>query len=282
MDPRYVLVGVDDRMDAVAAARFGAEEAAARGLGLMLAYGYAGMPVRAQSPGGPAIDRLRRATAAVHRVAEHLVLPAEMALETTVEDAAPLELLGRLAERADRIVIGQHHLSVRERIPDPSLGTQLADVVSCPVLIVPAQPRARRGRPPVVVALDGETDAGAALELAFEQAERRQLMLLALHAAPLHTLRSSHQGDERDLAEILAGWKADHPDVTVQTLVSAADPSDLIVQASRNAAVMVIGRPRQRQLGGWSRSVAGAVVKLARCPLVIAPSRSHDPVVQPA
>lgn len=269
MRARYVLVGVDDRPDAVWAGRFGADQAVARGLGLMLAYGYAAMPVLAQTPGGPDTDRLRRATAAVQKVASQIVPPAAPAIETVVDDSLPLDLLARLAGDADRIVIGQHHLTMRERIPDPSLASQLADVVRCPLVVVPSEPRLRDKQSPVVVALDGETDAHSALEIAFDEAERRQAMVLALHAAPLASLRSGHADDERDLAEILAGRKADHPDLPVRAVVSAADPSDLIVKASRDAAVLVVGRPHDPHRAAWSRSVAGAVLKLARCPLII-------------
>lgn len=273
MGDRCVLVGVDDRTGAVDAARFGAEEAASRGSSLMLAYGYAALPADPAVPGGPAADRLRRAEAAVRQVAQRLVVPAAMRIRSRVEDVTPLELLSRLAADADLIVIGQHHLSVRERVPDPSLGSRLADRVDCPVAVVPLPRRRERVvRPPVVVALDGETSAQAALEIAFEEADRRQLMLLALHAAPLEELHADLAGDERDLAEILAGWKADHPDVVVRTLVTPAEPTELIIQASRNAALMIVGRPHEPHRGAWSRSVAGAVLKLARCPLMIAPT----------
>jgi nucleotide-binding universal stress UspA family protein len=195
-----------------------------------------------------------------------------MAIETVVEDSTPFDLLTRLGADAAQVVLGQHHLSIRERIPDASLGSELAAALDCPVVIVPpGLPGNHGARPPVVVALDGETDAHAALEIAFDEAELRRLMVIALHAAPLATLPSHTTDDERDLAEILAGWKADHPDVVVQTLVTPAEPTELIIQASRNAALMVVGRPHEPGLGAWSRSVAGAVLKLAHCPLVIAP-----------
>jgi nucleotide-binding universal stress UspA family protein len=235
------------------------------------------MPVLARTPNGPDADRLRRATAVVDAVASQITGSAVPAIETVVDDTVPLDLLSRLAGEADRILIGQHHLTMWERIPDSSLASQLADVVHCPVVVVPREPRARRDRSPVVVALDGEVDAHGALGIAFDEAERRQTMLLALHAAPLESLGSGHADDERDLAEILAGWRADHPDVPVQTMVTAADPSDLIVQASRDAAVMVIGRPRESTRGAWSRSVAGTVLKLARCPLLIGTDRTAEP-----
>ncbi len=276
-DP-YVLVGVDDRPDAVAAARFGLREAADRGLALVLAYGYAPLPVRPAAPGGPELDRRRRAMKAVLDAAAGLVAPAAMSIETVVEDAPPLDLLTRLGRNADLIVLGRHHLGIRERVQDPSLGSRLVDRVRCPVVVVPADAgREPAARSPVVVALDGETAAVEALELAFDEAERRRRMILALHAGPLTALPARCAAEERDVAEILAGWKADHPDVVVRTLICPAEPTELIVQASRDAALMVIGRPHAAAGGGWSRSVAAAVLTLAHCPLAIAPAADQVP-----
>lgn len=275
MRPRYVLVGVDERSDAIGAARFAVSEAAERRLDLMLAFGYTALVERPAAPGGPALDRRHRAQTVLREVAQHLVLPAAMEIELVAEDVPPLTLLARLAPEAERIVLGRHHLGMRERVPDPSLASRLAEEVGCPVVIVP--PGSRPGqrpstvRAPVVVALDGETDAASALRVAFDEAERHGLMVLALHAEPLTSLTSQAEDDTRDLAEILAGWKADHPDIAVRTLVCPAEPSDLIVQASRDAALLVVGRPHEPRLGAWSRSVAGEVLKLARCPLVLAP-----------
>lgn len=275
MLPRYVLVGVDERSDAIVAARFAVSEAAARGLDVVLAFGYAALVEHPSAPGGPALDRRHRAQTAVREVAQHLVLPAAMEIELVAEDVPPLTLLARLAPEAERIVLGRHHLGMRERVPDASLASRLAEEVGCPVVIVPPDshpaPRASTVRTPVVVALDGETDAASALRVAFDEAERRGLMVLALHAEPLTSLTSQAEDDTRDLAEILAGWKSDHPDIPVRTLVCPAEPSDLIVQASRDAALLVVGRPHDPRSGAWSRSVAGEVLKLARCPLVVAP-----------
>lgn len=272
MNDPYVLVGVDDRPDAVTTARVGVEEARLRGLDLVLAFGYADLPVRLSAPGGAELDRHGRAAQALRSVAAHLVLPARTRIELVSEPVEPLTLLTRLGARADRIVLGQHHLGIRERVPEPSLGSRLSASVDRAMVFVPGRVRAEpAARAPIVVALDGEAAAGPALALAFDEAELRRRPILALHAESLQALPADRGDDERDLAEILAGWKADHPDVPVRTLVCPAEPTDLIVQVSRDAPLMVVGRPHGPGHGGWSRSVAAAVQKLARCPLVIAP-----------
>ena len=73
------------------------------------------------------------------------------------------------------------------------------------------------------------------------------------------------------LAEILAGWKADRPDVTVHTVILPGEPVEVIVDASTKAGLMVVGRPHQPRLGSWTRSVARAVLRAAHCPLAIVP-----------
>jgi nucleotide-binding universal stress UspA family protein len=284
---RCVLVGVDDRTDAVWAARYAAGETVARGLDLILAYGYG----RSREPNPSREARRQEAISAVRRAAAQVVVAPDTRLDTIVEDTSALSLLTRLAGRAELVVLGQHHLSIRERIPDESLAAQLSVRIPCPLVVVPADshPLCRRSAP-VVVALDGETDADSALAVAFDEAERRRVSVLALHAAPADAagvVETGHADEgladaERDIVEILAGWKADHPDVAIRTLVDTGDAAELILRASRDAGLMVVGPPHRWHGRQWSHSVANAVIKLARCPLMIAPPAAAVCVPAPA
>jgi nucleotide-binding universal stress UspA family protein len=130
----------------------------------------------------------------------------------------------------------------------------------------------RVGRRPrsVVVALDVETPARAVLDFAFEQAELEHTGVVALHTAT--TADSSLASEERaSVWEMLAGHRQDHPDVEVVARVIPGEPKETIIGQSITAGMMVVGRPHQRRMGSWTRSVAHAVLADTHCPLAIVP-----------
>jgi nucleotide-binding universal stress UspA family protein len=130
----------------------------------------------------------------------------------------------------------------------------------------------------VVVALDVESPAESTLRCAFEEAERRQADVVAMHAIPMHGEGSFFTEERASLGAVLAGAKQDHPDVEVRTLLVSGDPSVRIVEESVVAQLMVVGRPHSgRRLGTWSRSVARAVMNRSFCPLLIAPPTEPTP-----
>ena len=61
--------------------------------------------------------------------------------------------------------------------------------------------------------------------------------------APLAELDSGEQNTRLNLAEILAGWKADYPDIEVDTLLLAGSPRDTVGSASADAQLLVVGSP---------------------------------------
>jgi nucleotide-binding universal stress UspA family protein len=68
--------------------------------------------------------------------------------------------------------------------------------------------------------------------------------------------------------------------VVVDTLLLAGEAEERILQASRHAALVVVGRPHIAAVGGWLRSVARAVLDQSGCPLAVASSprtRPHPP-----
>ena len=53
-----------------------------------------------------------------------------------------------------------------------------------------------------------------------------------MHSAPLPELASGQQATSLNLAEILAGWKADNPDIDIETLLLAGAPRDTVDSVS--------------------------------------------------
>jgi nucleotide-binding universal stress UspA family protein len=95
-----------------------------------------------------------------------------------------------------------------------------------------------------------------------------------VHSAPLAELSSGEQDTRLNLAEILAGWKADYPDIDVDTLLLAGPPRDTVPSVSADAQLLVVGGPyRGREWTRWIRSVARAVLDRATCPVAVIPQQ---------
>jgi nucleotide-binding universal stress UspA family protein len=102
----------------------------------------------------------------------------------------------------------------------------------------------------------------------------RQAPVLVVHSAPLAELTDREQATRLNVAEILASWKADYPDVDVDTLLLAGPPRDTVAAASADTQLLVVGVPfRGREWTRWVRSVARAVLDRATCPVAVIPQQ---------
>jgi nucleotide-binding universal stress UspA family protein len=128
-----------------------------------------------------------------------------------------------------------------------------------------------------VVALDGETSAQPALSLAFTEASLRGCPVVALHAASYSASNEDVVEHHVGIAELIAGWKQDYPDVPVETSVVRGDADATLLAWSRNASALVVGRAHRRGWGTWTRSVARTVLEQAHCPLIIPGRASVSP-----
>ncbi len=271
-----IVVGIGDQPSAIGATRFALEEAQARGRNVVLARAY---PVTPAAPyfDPRAYDQLEvESRRVVEGVIDQVDVPAGVDVRTVLDCALPLSLLRRLAETAALVVLGQDRLPVVDRLLSGSVASPLSAKSPCPVAIVPAGYGTAATRGPTVVAVDGETPAGQALRLAFEEAESRHTDLIVLHVVPLDSLPSEQSNARVSVAEQLAGWKADHPDIAVREIVAPGEPAEVIATVSERAGLLIVGHPHERRLGGWVRSVAHAVLADSCCPLLVAPRAAKN------
>jgi nucleotide-binding universal stress UspA family protein len=270
-----ILVGVDDSAEAAAAARWAVQEAELRRDDLLLVHAY---QVPMLPPGGKTAALKRghqKRKALLDKIAGALTLPPTMGLDQLVEFDSPESLLPRLSEKAELTVLGHDHPSLAGRMPFGHTTSTVASMSRHPVVAVPRGWTPRAGdRRPIAVAIDGRHPSTSTLGYAFAEASLRQAPVLVIHAAPLAEPDSGEQDTRLNLAEILAGWKADYPDIDVNTMLLAGSPRDTVATASADAQLLVVGSPyRGREWARWIRSVARAVLDQATCPVAVVPQR---------
>jgi nucleotide-binding universal stress UspA family protein len=171
------------------------------------------------------------------------------------------------------------------------LGSVIAGLLhhaNCAVAVVPDLEPAQHeiGDAPVLVGIDGSTASEAAAALAFDEASRRGVPLLALQAwsdvgvfpnlgMDWRTYRD--KGAEL-LSERLAGWQECYPDVQVHRRLVCDVPDRWLVDESKNAQLAVLGSGGRGGYAGMHlRSVTSAVVRSSRVPVIVVRHGGHEP-----
>ena len=187
----------------------------------------------------------------------------------------PSQALIDASAKAVTVVIGARGHSLLSGVVLGSVSQHVTRHSSCPVVVVraPYHPDADR----VVVGVDGSTGSRKALEFAFDHASRSGSPITAVHA-----WRNAARGDtgeglveeiraaERVLAEALAGFADQYPDVKVTTEAIPVVPQRVLADASQSASLVVVG---SRGLGAFAGlllgSVSQSVLHHAQCPVAV-------------
>ena len=273
--PRLIIVGVDDSAEAAAAARWAVREADLRKDDLLLVHAYEVPLLPSQGMAAAIAQGRQERQALLDRVAATLAVPPRMHLEQLIEMDSPESLLPRLSEKAELTVLGQDHWALDGNMPFGHTANTVASLSPHPVVAVPrGWTSPANDRRPIAVAIDGEHSSSSTLGFAFIEASLRQVPLVVVHSAPLSELTIGEQETRVNLAEILAGWKADYPDIVVETSLLAGPPRETLSAVSADAQLLVVGAPvRGRHWTRWIRSVARAVLERATCPVAVIPQQ---------
>jgi nucleotide-binding universal stress UspA family protein len=275
-----VVVGVDGSPASVEAARFAADEAAVRGLALVVVHaGARGVDQRPRD-----VAAAGALTAAGQALVDGTLSQVRVAPTTTVRtvvEAGPVAaLLTAVSSDAVMVVLGQHRPDLADGRPAGHVAPELGARARCPVVVVPAgwtrtlARDARLARRPVVVGVGGTGSAAAVLEVAHEEAELRGESVLVLHVSTRAGPTSSRQAaSARHLAQVMADQHRGHPDVAIDYRVVPGGTLLAWVDASARASLLVLGRPGSaRGDRAWKQSVARALLHQTRCPLVVVPA----------
>lgn len=284
--PTGILVGVDGSRESEAALRWATHEALMRDQPITLLYAIA--PVVVSWP----VEYLEASYANSQEEAAREVLEnAQKTIEASAGASSRPEVMTRVVHEsaasalvvasrdAYMTVVGSRGLGVVGRA---FLGSVSSGVVhhghGLIAIVHSDEAQAPDRTSPVVLGVDGSPASEEATALAFDEASRRGVELVALHAwsdvgvFPVLGMDWHQYEDEGHevLAERLAGWQERYPDVHVQRRIVCDQPARWLVDASQQAQLVVVGSRGRGGFAGMALgSVAAKVSRAAHAPVIV-------------
>jgi len=282
-----VVAGVDGSPQSLMAVELAAWEAARRRLPLRVLYGLAKPPPMLTLNPLEAIsayDDVRRVGDRIvdEAVARARTIAPGVDVTGDVIPASGAEALLTASAEATMVVVGDRGHGGFAGLRLGSVAAQLADHAACPILVARGIVEPHR---PVLLATDCSEASGPAIGFAFDEAQSLGVPLVALHVwahpmarrpddiqPPAYDEAQVMQEEARLLAETLAGWCDQYPDVGVEQRVMHGRVRTTILDMTKKAQLVVVGA---RGHGGFTGltlgSVSHAVVRHAACPVAIIP-----------
>ena len=281
-----IAVGVDGSPASRVAVDWAARDAAIRNVPLTLVHVANGVVApwsRTPLPTGFGKwqqERGRKFIDDAIRVAKEATRADQVQVRTEMYYSAVVPTLVDISKDVEMVVVGSRGQGAFGSL----LGSVSAGLVQhshCPVAVIhdedPSMPHPAEA--PVLVGIDGSPVSELATEIAFDEASRRHVDLIALHAwsdtrmldFPGMDWSTMKESEDEVLAERLAGWQERYPDVTVHRQVVCDRPSRQLIEHSEAAQLVVIGSHGRGGFAGMLLgSVSAAVVQSARMPVIVA------------
>jgi nucleotide-binding universal stress UspA family protein len=282
-----IVVGVDDSPAAKAAVEWAARDAELRSISLTLVHAVSpNLTTWQDDPLPPGLAQWQKNHG--RRLLEDAIKIVEKAchhggptqVHTKVLSSAAVATLTDLSRDAELMVVGSSGTSGWQGRTLGSVSSGLIRHAHCPVVITrdddPASPQQLQA--PVLVGVDGSPGSELATAIAFDEASRRNVGLIALHAWsdvdvsewPGLDWPLARAMSEDLLTQHLAGWRAQYPDVDVRQSIVRDQPAHQLVTHSAEAQLLVVGSHGR---GGFSGMLAGSVsesvAQLAHTPVIV-------------
>ena len=187
------------------------------------------------------------------------------AVRTEVLHSNVVPALVNASKELQMVVVGSRGMGAIGRTLLGSVSSGLVHHARGPVTVVHAdEAQAPDRTSPVLLGIDGSPASEAATALAFDEASRRGVELVALHAwsdvgvFPVLGMYWQQYEDEGHevLGERLAGWQEQYPDVTVRRRIVCDQPARWLIDESEHAQLVVVG---SRGRGGFRGKLLGSV-----------------------
>ena len=283
-----VVVGFDASEHSSIAVDWAAGEAMSRGLPMTMVAATT-IPLEGMRFGGSVLspdaiddllERLRIATEA--RADESRAAHPGLTVEVKVALGSPASVLVEASVNADLVVVGSRGMGGFRGLLVGSVGVQVASSASCPVVVIRKEPSPSASV--IVVGVDGSELSLAALDFAFAMADRRGWSVRAVHAweIPAYDVVAAPSGpppfdveefeaaEARAFSESLAGQRERHPGVAVEEVITKGPSARAILDASSDAALIVLGtRGRGEFVGALLGSVSQGVLHRAKVPVAV-------------
>ncbi|SCF29771.1 Nucleotide-binding universal stress protein, UspA family [Micromonospora viridifaciens] len=288
MSSDEILVGYDGSTDATVALNWAMDEAGRSGRPVRLAYVFEWLTVAGWIGPGVAPGIWPDETA--RRQVEDLVRKAAadaaadrpgLTVHGEVFDGPPALVLQERSAEAGMLVLGSRGHGGFGGLLAGSTAVSVTAHAHCPVVVVRDGQAATSG--PVVAGVDGSEPSLRALGFAVERAAQRDVPLRVLRAwgpagdrwAPPGFDPEAATATERAAVEQeLAQWRETFPDVPIEVRVTPGNAAALLVEASREAQLVVVGsRGRGGLRGMLLGSVSQQLIHHAHCPVAVVRER---------
>ncbi|MDT0466159.1 universal stress protein [Streptomyces gibsoniae] len=286
---RPIVVGVDPDPARRTALAWAADEAERRGTPLRLVHAesvpttelrrwevpasWEAQNRTVQAAGDQALQRAAAFVAARRPGVEVSALPVE---------GYPAQILQEQSHDATALVLGSRHLSLAQGLfGSAPVALSVLAHARCPVVVVPEPEHVPEQPPYVVVGVDGSARCTSAVDFAFEEASLHRAALRVLYVWRPGLLgvldaQSARQECRRLLHETVAGRGAAYPDVELRHELVSGHPAEALTEASADALGLVVGtRGHGAFTGALLGSVSRAVLRRARCPVIVVPLTSR-------
>ncbi|MCZ2812074.1 MULTISPECIES: universal stress protein [unclassified Modestobacter] len=292
-----VVAGVDGSEPAAAAARAAALEADRRRLPLRLVRAFhwpagdvPGLPdayeacAAARRSANADLERLRRS------LAGHL---PDWAISVQLLDGRPETALCRATQPGDLLVIGASGLTWGSGDVLGSVAEAVAATAACPVLVHRSPNLLGPRRSGVVVGVDGAAGSREVLAAAATEAQLRGEPVRVVHAwrqlteDAVHPLRwrldvqASVDAESAAVEPMVAELRRRHPDLTIDTEVRRGRAGQVLVEATGNAVLLVVGR-QDLAHGGPGATVHSVLhrveIPVLTVPVAIPAPRPAEPI----
>lgn len=291
------VVGVDGSETALDAVRWAAQDAALQQSALKLVCAIPFASAEDEDVNEP-FERLFEAVVAERRrwLEQAAAAAADIApaLEITqdLRYGKPAAVLVEESTGARRLVVGTRGLGDFTSI-GLALGSTaetVAMMAPAPVVVVPSGTLGGQTTAslPIIVGIDGSRVGEPALAAAYEEAAVRGVPLVAAHVwsdvavDEWFTLdndqdwASIEEKERAVLAERMAGWQEEYPEVPVQRVVERDRPVRYFVETGGQAQLIVVGSRGRGGLAGMRMgSTSRAILHAAPCPVLVVRSAAQ-------